>query len=44
MFPSSELEWWSCCFSIDDNQNRPIQKQEDITIDESKKGFKDIWK
>jgi hypothetical protein len=42
-FPATELEYWSLYFSIDDNQNTPTIKQEDITVEDSIKGFKEIW-
>jgi hypothetical protein len=32
-FPSSELEWWSCVFSIDANGDKPIAPKQ--TVEES---------
>jgi hypothetical protein len=43
-FPATELEYWSCYFSIDDNQDKPAVKPESVDVETSKKGFKDQWK
>ena len=36
-YPVSELEWWACFFSIDDNKDKPIQtfKKKNVTVDQS---------
>lgn len=44
MFPASELEWWSCYFSMDENPEKPVIQQNEISVEDSKKAFKDNWK
>jgi len=42
-YPASELEHWSLYFSIDDNEDKPIIKQNTVDLKECKKSFKDLW-
>ncbi len=42
-YPASELEYWSLYFSIDDNQDKPIIKQESVSVEASKKAFRKLW-
>lgn len=44
-WPASELEYWSIFFSIDDNKDKPTipeKTRETITIEESKRGFREV--
>lgn len=39
-YPASELEFWSLSFSVSDNPKLPASE---VTVTESKGGFKEIW-
>lgn len=45
-WPSSELEYWSIFFSIQDNKDKPIitkKTADEISVHESKAKFKSIF-
>ena len=42
-YPASELEFWSLSFSITDKPELPAKTADEITVNESKGGFREIW-